>query len=203
MQRQGRCVTASELTEFVNREILTADENGQSRSKVSPWYIFKNKGIMSVLKLTAPQPVEEARINACTTENFANFFIKLENMMDQYPYDPELIINFDETTVVAERSKRTTRVFCDPELPVRPIAVVEPKQEHITLCCAITASGRALTPVFILKNKTVGVEASLRRYKFDCGPYGLASSTNGWQDSVRLININVYLIDFRELLPNG
>lgn len=66
------------------------------------------------------------------------------------------------------------------------MASVPSKQEHITLCCAIAASGKSLIPTFIIKNKTISVEDTLQGPQFACGDYAIASSANGWQDSVRI-----------------
>jgi hypothetical protein len=88
------------------------------------------------------------------------------------------------------------------------MAKISGKVEHITLCCAITASGKSLMPVFIIKNKGATGEDEIGGSAFNCGKYGLAWSANGWQDSVRLIKfldpiyLNTYFI-YREHLHNG
>lgn len=139
---------------------------------------------MDVLKLIAPQNVEQLRVDASNYANLMLFFDELKSLHAQYQFDPDLIINVDETTTNAEKTKLTTRVLYDPSLNVSPVTTYGGKLEHVTLCSAITASGKSLTPMFIIKNKTVSSEASLRGPDFDCGDYALAYSPNGWQDSV-------------------
>jgi hypothetical protein len=139
---------------------------------------------MGKLSVAVPRPVEQLRIEACTYENFKAFFERLKAVYDSHEYDTDLIINVDETTTHAEKSKRTTRVLFDKNIYEVPIAAIENKVEHVTMCCAISASGNGLVPVFIVKNKTITTEGCLTGCQFDCGDYGIASSPNGWQDSV-------------------
>ena len=112
------------------------------------------------------------------------FFERLRVIYADHAYDPDLIINVDETTTTAEKTKRSTRVFYDPEIDIRPMAKVAPKMEHITLCCGIAASGKALMPVFIIKNKHINAEEELNGELFDYGTYALCWSQNGWQEAV-------------------
>ena len=184
-QRQGRCVTATMLTKYINEYIIP---EVPGREPVSPWFVLKNERIMENFELGVPQQVEEIRIEASTYENIAPFYARLAEMYNSHTYDPDLIINVDETTTFAEKSKRSTLVLFDPTINIRPMAVVEPKQEHITLCCGVSASGRHLTPSFIIKNKTVTVEDCLFSLEFGCGEYGIAHSPNGWQDSVSFLS---------------
>ncbi len=180
-QISGHCVTMSEVTKWVNEELLNGDK------RASPKFIQNNNYIMSTLELGSPQIVEELRIQASYYDNFVPFFDKLNEMMNNYQYDPDLIINVDETTTNAEKSKKTTKVLFDPSLHIRPMATYQGKTEHITLCCSITASGKSLLPVFIIKNKNVTAEDCIGGHLFDCGDYGIASSPNGWQDSVCVV----------------
>ncbi len=177
-QRSGHCVTFAQVTNWVNEDLLDGDE------KVSQKYVCKNNYIMNILKTAVPQPVEELRIEACYYQNFRDFFNRLEMEVRLYNYDPDLIINVDETTTNAEKSKRSTHVLYDPTINIRPIATYGSKTEHITMCSAITASGKSLTPTFIIKNKNVTVEDTVVGPLCDCGDYALASSPNGWQDGV-------------------
>ena len=67
-------------------------------------------------------PVEDLRIEACYYENFVQFFNKLTEMTSAYEYDKDLIINVDETTTSADKTKRTTKVLYDPSIDIRPMA---------------------------------------------------------------------------------
>lgn len=178
-QMNGRCVTFRQATNWINDELLDGFQ-----TKVSRKFVQNNFQIMKTLDTAKPQLVEDLRIEACVYDNFVPFFDKLKRHYDEYDYDPDLIINVDETTTVAEKSKKTTIVLFDPSIDVRPTAAIEPKVEHVTLCCAIAASGKGLRPVFIIKNKNVTVEDTLTGALFSYGDYGLASSYNGWQDAV-------------------
>jgi hypothetical protein len=75
-------------------------------------------------------------------------------------------------------------VLYDPNIKVDPMVAIEGKKEHITLCCGIAVSGKRTIPSFIIKNKTVSVEQSLKFSTFDHGSYLLQYSPNGWQDTV-------------------
>jgi len=140
---------------------------------------------MDKLEVASPQPVEELRIQASFYENFLRFFQLWTRLLGEHAYDTDLIINVDETTTNAEKCKTTTKVIFDPSLDIRPMATITGKVEHVTMCSGISASGRSLMPMFIIKNKNVTVEDSLSGPLFDCGAYGIASSPNGWQDGVR------------------
>lgn len=142
---------------------------------------------MDALKLVAPQNVEQIRVEATTYPNLMLFFDQLEELCAQNAFDADLIINMDETTTNAEKAKFTTRVLYDPSLNISPVTTYGGKLEHTTLVSGITASGKSLTPMFIIRNKTVSSEAALRGPEFDCGEYTLAYSPNGWQDSVSLL----------------
>ena len=181
----------------VNEEILN------NEGKISPKFIQNNRVIMRDLDTAVPQPVEDLRIEACYYDNFVQFFNKLRDMTTAYQYDRDLVINVDETTTSADTTKRTTKVLYDPNIDVRPMASVPSKQEHVTLCCGIAASGKSLIPTFIIKNKSVSVEDSLVGPQFDCGDYAIASSANGWQDAVRyLLFFDFYVLQrtFRQWL---
>ena len=180
-QISGHCVTLSEATAWANLNIL---DNGR---RLSNKFIAMNTYVMSALDTASPQLVEDLRIEACYYDNFVEFFNRLTDMCGVYDYIPDLIINVDETTTNAEKSKRATKVLYDPTIEVRPVAKMQPKVEHITLCCSIAASGKALRPLFIIKNKHVTVEDEIVASRFDCGDYGLCWSPNGWQDSVNLL----------------
>lgn len=198
-QCNGHCVTISQCTRYVNEYLL------DGAMKISPKFIQNNNYIMGTLELGSPQIVEELRIAACYYDNFVPFFDRLSAIMSAYAYDMDLIINVDETTCNAEKSKQATKVLFDPSLNIRPMATYEGKVEHVTLCCAITASGKSLMPVFIIKNKNVTLEDCIVGPLSDCGDYGIASSPNGWQDTVNsLLFIHIRLIYLsRERFLNG
>jgi hypothetical protein len=187
-QISGHCVTAAEVTTYCNMNIL------EGMQRISKKFIVNNNHIMENLDTAVPQAVEELRIEACYYENFVAFFDRLRQVYDAHPYDVDLIINVDETTTNAEKTKRSTKVLYDPAIDVRPMAKIQGKVEHITLCCAITASGKSLMPVFILKNKSISVEDEIIGTNFNCGSYGLMWSPNGWQDAVIIYEIIIYLI---------
>src|SRR5690606_11468921 len=114
-------------------------------------------------------------------------------------------INMDETCIFAGSTKTTTRVLYDPNLDTRPTRAYTGKKEHITMCAAISASGKMLMLVFIVKNMNITIEDCLTGSLFSCGSYGLAHSPNAWQDSVSiyLFLINTFSFSHRELFDNG
>lgn len=179
-QASQHCVTASEVTTFINEELLLGEY------KVSRNYVSMNAYFKQFIRFGSPQPVEEARIQACYYDNFKAFFEMWGQALGEREYDPDLIINMDETTANAEKCKRTTQVLYDPAMNIRPMATVAGKMEHVTVVAAITASGKHLLPVFIIGNSTILDEDGLCGPDFNCGDYGIGSSPNGWQDSVSI-----------------
>lgn len=177
-QQRGHCLTHTQLNTWINQNIQ------KESNQASPRFAQNNRVIHEYLSVAKPQPVEELRIQCSYYENFKKFFDKLKLMMEKGEYDEDLIINVDETTCQATETRSTKYVLFDKNIDERPQIAITPKEEHITLCCGISASGKALMPTFIIKNKNVTVEDSIRGPRFDCGNYGLASSENGWQDSV-------------------
>jgi hypothetical protein len=117
-QISGHCVTLSEATAWANLNIL---DNGR---RLSNKFIAMNTYVMSALDTASPQLVEDLRIEACYYENFVEFFNRLRDMCGAYDYIPDLIINVDETTTNAEKSKRSTKVLYDPTIEVRPVAKI-------------------------------------------------------------------------------
>ena len=173
-QRSGHCVTFSELTQWINSEI----------KEVSKSYVCMNPRIMEQLKLASPQVVEELRIACSTYENISNFFERWIAALSLHQYDPDLIINCDETTSNAEKFKTTTKVLFDPNIDIRPITTIGGKLEHVTLNVGISASGKHTIPCFIIKNKSINAEEELRYDYFNHGSYGIQYSYNGWQEAV-------------------
>jgi hypothetical protein len=179
-QEAGHCVTYGEVTQWIN------DTMRLNKSKVSPKFLHSNSNIMDKLEVASPQVVEQLRVQASTYENFSAFFDSLQLAMTTHNFDPDLIINIDETTSAAEKSKKTTKVLFDPSLSIRPMATYGGKVEHVTLSCGISASGKHTLPCFIIKNKTITMESALSSEGFDLGPYGVQYSVNGWQDAVSI-----------------
>jgi hypothetical protein len=66
-QISGHCVTAAEVTSYVNANIL------EGMKRVSKKIIFNNNYIMENLGTAVPPPVEELRIQAFYYENFVAF----------------------------------------------------------------------------------------------------------------------------------
>jgi len=178
-QLSGHAATFRDVTSFIN-EIILED----SSTKVSARFVSKNSNIMENLDTATPQLVEELRVRACNYENFQTFFEEVQEAMTAIRYDPDLIINVDETSTHAEKTKKSLKVLFDPAINMRPITTYEGLQHHVTLSCGISASGKRTIPCFIIKNKTVSAEQSLKFSSFDHGNYALQYSINGWQDKV-------------------
>ena len=178
-QRSMRCMTFNEVTRYINEEVLA-----NSHRKVSSSFVMENPRIMGTLEVGSPQQVEGLRIEACIYENFVNFFDRWNAALLDQEFDPDLIINVDETTSNAQKTKTSTMVLFDPNIEIRPITAVESKVEHVTLCCGVSASGKCTIPSFIIKNKTISVEDELLTDFFDHGQYAVQYSYNGWQETV-------------------
>jgi hypothetical protein len=181
-QLSGHAATFREATTFINDVLL---EN--STVKVSDRFVSKNTAIMKDLDVATPQLVEELRVQACNYENLKEFYERLQVALSATTYDLDLIINVDETSTHAEKTKKSLKVLFDPELNMRPITTYEGLKQHVTLSCGISASGKRTLPCFIIKNKTVTVEQALKTTSFDHGNYALQYSINGWQDKVSKI----------------
>jgi hypothetical protein len=176
-QRSCACVSIRELTDWINNTLLDGDIR-----KVSLTFVSNNKRLKDKFHLVSPQIVEYLRVEACNCDNFDEFFDRLRRRYSRH-FDPDFIINVDETSTTALKTKRSTKVLYDPDLNLRPISLGETKEEHVTLTCAVSASGRLLCPCFIIKNQSVSGEADLHTPLFPCGPYML-QYTNGWHTSV-------------------
>lgn len=124
-------------------------------------------------------------------------------------FDTDLIVNMDETTTNAEKTKKAPKVLYEPGIGMDPVTMYGGKTEQVTMISAVTASGKRLIPVFIIKNKTVTTEVGLRFHSFNCGEYLIGSSPNGWQDNVSNNSLTTYsdtqisFYDLRELSLNG
>jgi hypothetical protein len=186
-QRSMRCMTFSEVIRYINEEMLA-----KTNRRVSPRFVQHNLKIMSNLEVGGPQEVETQRIE-CTYETFVDFFNRWNAALQEQEYDPDLIINVDETTSNAGKKRRTTKVLFDPNIGIRPVTACESKEEHATMSCGISASGNHTIPTFIMKTKTVSVEDELKFDYFDNGSYALQYSYNWWQDCVRTsFFMNIY-----------
>lgn len=177
-QRVHNPITVGEATKWINQELL---KDGRF---VSDGYLAKNHNIMRHFKRTAPRIVEQQRFEASIYSNVLPFFEVLVNAFMVTNYDPDLVINFDETGLGARETKVTTRVLYDESIGPCPQKAKPDKQEHVTLCCSVAASGKRLPPVYMLRNKTVSAEASLAGSHFDFGPYGFQYSNKGYQTTV-------------------
>jgi hypothetical protein len=179
-QRAGRCYTVSEIADWVNKNLLT---DGRW---VSDRFLLDNSFIMSKLKAKCPQKVDSDRIDASVYTNFIDFFTVLQSLMDTHHFDPDLIINMDETKVSTSATKNAVKVMYDEKISL-PTSAYEPLDDHITFSCSVSASGRRLLPVFIMKNKTLACEKILRTAHFEYGDFGMQHSCKGWQDAVRIV----------------
>lgn len=178
-QMCGNCPTACDLTDWINQNYVSTDE-----IPISNAWVMENKTINEHLQLILPKEVEKDRIDACDFEHFDAYFQRLELLRWAYPYDPDLIINMDETNNSSSKSKKKEKVFYDPKISVEPLVGTEKLTSHISVVCSIAASGEHLTPVFIIKNKTATHEADLYNPLFRVEDYGLVYSPEGWQNGV-------------------
>lgn len=183
-QREHNPITVSQATTWINTILLT---DGRS---VSESYLCKNANIMRHFKRIAPSQVEAQRQEASIYSNVLPFFERLHHAFSYYKYDPDLVINFDETSAGAKELKKGGgRVLCDPTIGVHPQRSTQDKQEHVTLSCGVSASGKRMPPIYLLRNKTITSEFFLTRPYFDFGPYGFQYSPKGYQTKVNMCNM--------------
>jgi hypothetical protein len=176
--KRGRCEQVSEITAWINEELL------EDERMVSASYFRSNVRIMEKLQTKKPQVVDSARIDANKFDNFIPFFEDLNMLLASGQFVPDLIVNVDETATDATERKAKVDVVCHKDVKQAATRGKEAPEEHVTLCCGVSASGRRTKPVFIIKNKTASTEAALSGEYFQYGEYGLQCSANGWQDSV-------------------
>jgi len=113
------------------------------------------------LRLRLENRVESARARATTKANVAQHLSILAHLIKTHDLTAERISNWDETgfslgSLAASKSK----VLIDPKTGrslSRGVSVSK-DSEHITLGAAVTASGRAYSPLFVLP----GTEAKYR-----------------------------------------
>jgi hypothetical protein len=176
-QISGKCPTVLQVTEWVNNNLLHA---GRS---ISERYLRGHAAIRAKLDIKVPVEVEEQRLQASTYANVKPFFVKLSELYRTHKFDPDLVINFDETKAHAGPRKKSAQVMYNPKLG-RPTSATHGLQEMITLSCGVSASGKCLLPTFIIKNKTVTCEGRLFGPEFAFGKYGIQYSSSGWQTEV-------------------
>jgi hypothetical protein len=176
-QIAGRCHKVSDIADWINKNLLL---DGRI---ISERLVLHNRYIMGKLNTKCPQKVDQDRIAASVYTNFINFFAELQALMDQHSFQPDLILNMDETKISAGATKNAAEVLYDEELGM-PVSSHEPLEDHITFSCGVSASGMRLLPVFIVKNKSVNCEKILRGANFQYGDFGMQHSTKGWQDAV-------------------
>jgi hypothetical protein len=187
----GKCQTVAFTTEWINTELIQDDR------MVSQSYLYNNETIKKKLKIVKPKMVEEVRINATVYDIFVPKFTELQELMKEYKFDPDLIINVDETKANAGEPRAAAKVMAHKEEKLDPMRGISGKEEHISLCAGVSASGKALPPVFILKNLTVKVEKWLRNKKFDYGPYGIMHAASAWQNEV---SIHALFVEYYHVL---
>lgn len=184
-QREHNPITASQATAWINTVLL---KDGRF---VSDSYLCKNAKIMHHFKKITPSRVEAERQKASIYSNVLPFFERLYNVFAVNKYDPDLVINFDETSAGAkEHKKGGGKVLCDPSIGVHPQRSTESKEEHVTLSCGVSASGKRMPPIYVLRNQTVSSELHLTLPHFDFGPYGFQYSLKGYQTKVNMYNVN-------------
>jgi hypothetical protein len=176
-QKSGFCYKVSEIVFWINNELLKGDRT------VSDRFLLENSTIMAQLKTKCPKKVDQDRTNASFYGNFTEFFEKLTILVESGVFDTDLIFNVDETKASANEPKGAAQVVYDPDISI-PTTAFDCMDEHITLTCGISASGKRLMPVFIIKNKSITTERILRGPHFEYGDFGIQHSKDGWQNAV-------------------
>lgn len=189
-QEGFNCVEPKILTEFIRNMIV---DSPYPDRHISDTFVYKNKVFVDKLSLVKPLRIEDIRLKACQYDIFKDYFNNLSKLMSEKNFDPDLIVNMDETTASAAETRASKSAYCVKELNIPAVSAKLPPDEHITLSCAVSASGRALIPTFILSNKTVGAEDKMHAKYFNYGPYNLTYSASGWQDNVSVF-LNNYII---------
>ena len=105
--------------------------------------------------VTLAQPVEEERF-ALTREAILQHFLNLQQLHVQN-FDPDLILNIDETGFGASRAHRMkpVKVIVFKGNATRPCLAYETERVFVSAIAAITASGEALKPALIVRRATL------------------------------------------------
>jgi hypothetical protein len=132
------------------------------------------------------QEEREQRHEPSKYSNVLPFFQRLYIAFLVNDDDPDLVINFDETSASAKELKEVGKVQCDSTIGVRPQRQSEDKRKLVTLSCGVSASGKRIPPIYLMRNLTVTGEFNLTRPHFDFGPYGFQYSPKGYQMKVNM-----------------
>lgn len=112
---------------------------------------------------------------------------RLEQLMEEHQFPPQLIFNMDETMIDA--SGHRVKVITQASSP-RPFTENETKGEHISLALCISASGSFLRPLAILPLKTLPpLEPEVISFFSISGQENGFISNEIWHDWVRTVFI--------------
>lgn len=140
--------------------------------------------------------MEKVRIDATEYKTFTSVFDELKALFTLHHFDPDLVINVDETGANAEEPGRNAKVLTSKKSKVQPMRAADDKKVHVTVTCAIAASGKCLRQVFIIKNKTTTIKGRLKNNSFDYGEYGIVHAPKGWQNEVIIIALYFFCFSF-------
>jgi hypothetical protein len=122
------------------------------------------------VKIRAPQTLDQMRRLGCSKEKIENWFTAHQGVLDRSEW---LIINADETHV---HSNRKFKVLTP--IGKRPIQVNPEVMPHFSAMCAISGSGHAFHPMFILPGN---LNMPLELEEFQDRAY-FTSTESGWMN---------------------
>lgn len=139
------------------------------------------------LSLRSPQATSLGRATAFNKTTVAEFFSNMKEVLEKYPVGPEAIFNIDETgfTTVHKPGKI---ISVKGEKQVGKVTSAE-RGTLVTVCCAISAIGTAVPPVFVFPRVRV-----TEQMKVGAPPGSLClTHSSGWMTGD---NFELYLKHF-------
>lgn len=141
--------------------------------KVNHWWFRDFKDRNPELVFRKAISMEKERVQAATRENIEGFYHQLVRIIQENDLQPDQIHNVDESFLDLSVTGKVLVCKGDPYYQELKAG----KGEHVTLVSTISANGRAMPHILIMKGQSIPVELKL-------GPsIRITATERGWIDS--------------------
>lgn len=150
-----------------------------SQKKMAGWDWLKGFTKRNpTISLRLPESTSSARARAFNRVQIGKYFEQLERALEQVNYNPTKIWNMDESGLSTVASKNCKVYATKGKKQVGVLSSAE-RGQHLTVVCAMSASGSYLPPCFIFPRKNMKIEL------MDDSPPGSIgfAQENGWTTS--------------------